>query len=507
MASINDELAKLTDAERLQKAIDIIGQNPKENASLHFGTPDTFLKNHVEPLRQHAPLSQPLIDRLELPSVMEAVAAYSRDNDAARSGQSKYKCAHNLKMFPIVFAGLLAMIFTIVRPRPVYDSFRQVFMVDESSREHLIQYWTTGLPVVWVIVGVLALWAIYAVRTPLGKLIEKRTLLPVCEYLLQTIIAAALLLLFLLLSYALVFVDAQEWVEGLRMAWFQDPFAFDQVDRIWQLWIPWAVFLLLLFTPLIDWLFRVGPHYTTWVSSRGTAEAERQNYFRHIFNLATSPNGEGAAVPATAEERKWLLLLTLEYFRRWQVEVQNAYHRDAVDKHGRNTNKARWTKFALAVAMTILAAVLLYSVGIGVCEQGGDGSLLSQFICHISSLPFIETIGGDVYLLILVLMLFAAGGFFAYETSLANSIRNRPRFDQMQSNFEELLGEQLSIARGAALAGDERAVRAYVDNVHSIMTAEHAEWVKLGKLDVGVNTETYKSSGAAGGNPPPVSSP
>jgi hypothetical protein len=211
-------------------------------------------------------------------------------------------------------------------------------------------------------------------------------------------------------------------------------------------------------------------------------------------------------VPVTEEDRKWLLLLTLEYFRRWQVEVQEAYHREAAVKHGQNIAKARLTKLGLAVAMAVLAAVLFYSVGIGVCEQGGDGGPLSQFVCHISAMPFIETIGGDVYILMLVLMLLAAGGFFAYETGLANSVRNRPRFDQMRANFQELLGEHLSIARGAALAGDEVAVRAYVDNVHSIMTVEHAEWVKLGKLDVGVNTETYKSSGAAGGSPPPMAS-
>lgn len=504
MASITDDLARMTDAERLRTAIAIVGENPPENFSLKFKGPQDFLDNHVAPLRRHTPLSQPLIDVLERPSVTEAVAAYRDYNETARSAQSTYKCAHNLKLLPIFLAGLLAMVFTVVRPRPAYDTLRQVFVVDESSREHLIAYWTYVLPVAWLVVGAFAVWAIVALRPKLADMIKGK-LLPICEYLFQTIGAAVLLVLFLLLSYAWVFVDAKEWIEWLRTAWFQDPFAFDQVDRIWQLWIPWTVFLLLLAAPLVDWLFRVGPHYVTWVSSRGNAEAERQNYFRHVFNLATPPKGtEGA--PATDEERKWLLLLALEYFRRWQVEVQDAYHRDAEGKHKRNIAKADLTKLGLALAMAILAAVLLYSVGIGVCEQGDDGRFLLQQICLVSSYPFIETIGGDVYLLMLVLMLFVAGGYFAYETRLANSIRNRPRFGQMQSNFAELLGEQLNIARGAALAGDARAVRAYVDNVHSIMTAEHAEWVKLGKLDVGVNTETYKASGTIGGDPPAVSS-
>ena len=101
------------------------------------------------------------------------------------------------------------------------------------------------------------------------------------------------------------------------------------------------------------WLFEIrqGNLLEAWMTGRARAEAERLKYFE--FGTQSVENSESAGIP--------LPLLQLEYFRRYQLDVQRAYYRKRRQDHKQAADKF----------LTLGA----YAVGLGALATGFGGIL------------------------------------------------------------------------------------------------------------------------------------
>ena len=257
--------------------------------------------------------------------------------------------------------------------------------------------------------------------------------------------------------------------------------------------LPWIVLLGLIVAPLIERLSGADQLYRDRQRARGTAEAMRREMFQRLLN---------ASPPAGAADPAWLLVLKLEYFRRWQVEVQQAYYGNKARQHQGNVTKAVRAKAGIVILVAILAALLGLSYVVGLDEQGASGWMPLSVGAALSRIAEIERLGVDQMAIVslLVIALFAAS--FHYRSLRDNSLRNGARFATMIENFAALGGKHLDDARRAAVRGDEAAVRHYVERVHSLMSIELNDWVRLADLDQGREPGLAGASAAPGPTAP-----
>jgi hypothetical protein len=240
----------------------------------------------------------------------------------------------------------------------------------------------------------------------------------------------------------------------------------------------WIVTAMLFITPILSLIFRPNQLYELWMTRRGVAEAIRRELFERVL-----------AAPAeqrTAEEIS-PLLLKLEYFRRYQMELQTAYHRTRGREH---EHAAKMARRLIIVANALLLCWVVLSVSAcmaGRTEQGGLSGpelVMNTLLRMAAPLQQIEILDIDFQILAATVLLAAAYAVVWLYVLLSGSVRNAARYATMRTNFEELNAE-IGAVRAKALANDEAAVKAFVERVHSIMSLELADWVRLAALDHG----------------------
>jgi hypothetical protein len=238
-----------------------------------------------------------------------------------------------------------------------------------------------------------------------------------------------------------------------------------------------TVFVSLSIASALALCLRPISYYQKWNEARGTAEAFRRALFERIMDAKVTENpGDLPRLP-----------LFLEYFRRYQIELQQAYFDTRGQEH-------EWSaKFAKGLEWTVVAGLVAWCIAdlgtawSGTSEQGAAGwprAGASSWTWASGHLQSIETSMSDVFMLgtSVVLALIAAGA--KLHVMLNASIRNAPRYAGMRENFS-IVKTELDTVRAAAANGDEAAVRAYMARVHSIMSNELGDWVKFAELDGG----------------------
>ena len=253
--------------------------------------------------------------------------------------------------------------------------------------------------------------------------------------------------------------------------------------------LPWVVLVSLILAPLVEWWSGADQLYRDRQRARGTAEAMRREMFQRLMD---------ASPAAGAPDPIWLLVLKLEYFRRWQVEVQQAYFGNKARQHRGNVTWAFRAKVGVVVVVAILAALLGLSYLVGLDEQGASGWMPLSVGAALSCIAAIEHLGVDQVLIVLLLLGALVAASLGYRSLRDNSLRNDARFANMIENFAALGGKHLDDARRAAVRGDEAAVRHYVERVHSLMSIELNDWVRLADLDQGREPGLAGTSAASG---------
>jgi hypothetical protein len=144
--------------------------------------------------------------------------------------------------------------------------------------------------------------------------------------------------------------------------------------------------------------------------------------------------------------------------------------------------------------ITSLLIWVLVSFGVtfsGLSEQGALGGPRSasasilQLTRYLQALEIYDIdyvlLGGSIILALLY-------GATFLSVTLSGSVRNAPRYKTMRENFRQIGSELATVEHAACQQDGAAAVRAFVARVHSIMSGELADWVRLGDLDCGKET-------------------
>ena len=187
-------------------------------------------------------------------------------------------------------------------------------------------------------------------------------------------------------------------------------------------------------------LFRVkeGRLLEDWMMARAQAETKRLSYFNYIVNSSVGPLDPQ------------LELLKLEYFRRYQLDLQLAYYKTRRSGH---RNSAERT-LNISAGSVMVAAIASGAAGV-------LGALRSEW----AALGSLAVFGA------------ALQAFAAARESLNQDRRNAERYD---NTAQALLGlrERLDDVRVGIAAGATSVLGEYVGAVQDQLSLEHRQWLE-----------------------------
>jgi SMODS and SLOG-associating 2TM effector domain 1 len=187
-------------------------------------------------------------------------------------------------------------------------------------------------------------------------------------------------------------------------------------------------------------LFRVkeGRLLEDWMGARARAETKRLSYFSYIVNTSIGPPDPQ------------LDLLKLEYFRRYQLDLQLAYYKTRRSRH-RNSAKRTLDISALSVLVAAIAS--------------GAAGVLGAQQSEWAALGSVAVFGA------------ALQAFAAAREAINQDRRNAERYDNTAHALEGLR-ERLDDVRGGIAAGSASVLSEYVAAVQDELSLEHRQWLE-----------------------------
>jgi hypothetical protein len=187
-------------------------------------------------------------------------------------------------------------------------------------------------------------------------------------------------------------------------------------------------------------LFRVkeGRLLEDWMAARARAETKRLSYFSYIVNSSTEPLD------------RELALLKLEYFRRYQLDLQLAYYKSRRSGH---RNSAKRT-LDISAGSVLVAAIASGAAGV-------LGALNNQW----AALGSVAVFGA------------ALQGFAAAREAMNQDRRNAERYDNSAQALQGLR-ERLDDVRQGIAAGSTSVLSEYVAAVQDQLSLEHRQWLE-----------------------------
>jgi hypothetical protein len=172
---------------------------------------------------------------------------------------------------------------------------------------------------------------------------------------------------------------------------------------------------------------------------RANAETQRLSYF-----------GEIGAAPATAAPDVALDALRLEYFRRYQLDVQRNYYRERGRRHQADADRTL-NAGSYAAFLSTLASI---GAGVGGAFNG------------------VLTAAGAIGVLAA-----AVAGFANAREAMSQDRRNAERYDRTGEALDGLYA-RLDEVRSAVSSGNQKALVEYVAAVNDQISLEHRQWLE-----------------------------
>jgi SMODS and SLOG-associating 2TM effector domain 1 len=187
-------------------------------------------------------------------------------------------------------------------------------------------------------------------------------------------------------------------------------------------------------------LFRVkeGRLLEDWMTARARAETKRLSYFSYIVNSSVQPLDLN------------LELLKLEYFRRYQLDLQLAYYKTRRSGH---RNSAERT-LSISAGSVLVAAIASGAAGV-------LGALRSEW----AALGSLAVFGA------------ALQAFAASRESINQDRRNAERYENTAQALQGLR-ERLDDVRLRISAGSTSVLGEYVGAVQDQLSLEHRQWLE-----------------------------
>lgn len=188
------------------------------------------------------------------------------------------------------------------------------------------------------------------------------------------------------------------------------------------------------------YMVRQGRLLEEWMIKRAEAESKRLDYFSEIAN-ADAPAGQDSEVP--------LYLLKLEYFRRYQFDVQLAYFNHRGERHRKDSNE-NLSRSGIAIAG-------------GAIVTGVAGVLTSNsaYFAALASLGAVFT---------------AYSAYVALKEQIYQSQRISERYAATADQLEDIK-KRLDVVRDAVLQSGQEPLQSFVAAVHEKLIAEHKQWL------------------------------
>lgn len=225
------------------------------------------------------------------------------------------------------------------------------------------------------------------------------------------------------------------------------------------------------------WLVRNRGHYQKWMSARGRAEWNRLKLFKTVSRSTEQVRDGELPLPP----------LKLEYFRRYQLDVQRKYYRERGREHERALFR-RSVLYGLWIALVVVAALpVIVKL---------PGLEIEAWLNLAAFDPRIEY--PDLSQRALIALTTIAAGIKAWLTASAHinqDERNAARYFATSENLEWLADRALDDARTAAAKGEISEVHSYVDIVQEYISAEHREWVLLRRVTANRSLKAAKEAG------------
>jgi hypothetical protein len=213
------------------------------------------------------------------------------------------------------------------------------------------------------------------------------------------------------------------------------------------------------------WLIWRQP-FDVWMKARALAEIARIELFDRI--MAAREEVRAGELP--------LLPLQLEYFRRYQLEVQQRYYSGRGSQHARAAgNNARWLTASLV--MTGLAALVATLAFLHYLEAWINLHPNIRWLSLLFSQP-----QASRALLAVGVIASALYGFGVSRSLMNLDERNASRYLTTAENLAYLRQHWLAPARIGAAAGEAGPVLELVRRVQAMVSSEHQEWVLLSQI-------------------------
>lgn len=233
-------------------------------------------------------------------------------------------------------------------------------------------------------------------------------------------------------------------------------------------------YALIVGSLVASFILAIRKPFEKWMQARGQAENARLD----IFKFAT----EAEEAPRAGELP--LLPLQLEYFRRYQLDVQRLYYRGRGAEHAKGARKIRLARW-LATGLVAFAAV---PAGLGLLATWAPPLLPAALI---PAADIARSHGMHTVLLVLGIITSALADMVA-ALSLANlDLRNSVRYLSNADNLDALREKYLDAARAAAADGNKDKVADFIELAQMYISSEHREWVLVRDLAQGLTLENF----------------
>jgi hypothetical protein len=271
-------------------------------------------------------------------------------------------------------------------------------------------------------------------------------------------------------------------VSVVIMVWPIEDQRMESISRVASMCLVYAALLASL---VIAWRTAKRDPHAQWSEHRGSAEFLRRHIFETVLDAPASASS-GDLPP---------LLLKLEYFRRYQLDVQRNFH--AV--RGKQQERRAWLARILILPCLGMAIFWVGLMAMVLLGAWADNAALPSFVPDwveqgLARLLQLEQYRLDQIGLIAAIALAIAYAVLHLRSLLDANLRNSKRYALALDNLNYLsqsdggAPSELDEARRQAAAGNESAVLRFVGRVHSVMATEHAEWIRLRDLDRGTLT-------------------
>ncbi|MHB9074690.1 MAG: hypothetical protein ACYC6G_14335 [Desulfobaccales bacterium] len=189
------------------------------------------------------------------------------------------------------------------------------------------------------------------------------------------------------------------------------------------------------------YVIRQGGLLEAWMSKRAFAETARLDYFDTLVRFP---------IPATDISSPPIALLKLEYFRRFQLDVQRAYYRERGKDHKQEAVKilslSGWAMAGAAIA-TGAAGVLSGAIDTRFAALAGLGTIFTNLSSYTSM-----------------------------KEAVNQNRRNAERYARTLRVLEDLY-KKLDEVRKAVYAAGLMPLFDFVEAVHEQLSLEHRQWL------------------------------